>query len=74
VLAFTGILKERRTYQSWPEDEKAPECDSREPKAIRFKTLYFFFLALVPLAFFAGFLVPHGLRDPQPFPANLLTS
>jgi hypothetical protein len=41
---------------------------------IRFQTVYFFFFALVPLAFLAGFLVPHGLRVPQPFPANLLTS
>lgn len=71
---FKGILKEKRRHQSWPENEKAPECDSREPYAIRFKTRYFFFFALVPLAFLAGFLVPQGLRVPQPFPANLLTS
>jgi hypothetical protein len=71
---FRSILKERPRHQSWSENEKALECDSREPYAIRFETLYFFFFALVPLAFLAGFLVPHGLRVPQPFPANLLTS
>jgi hypothetical protein len=39
---------------------------------LHFKIFYFF---LVPLACFVPFLVvPQGLRVPQPFPANLLTS
>ena len=56
------------------EKRKALEHLVREPPEINLSEPYFFFLALVPLAFLAGFLVPHGLRLPQPFPANLLTS
>ena len=56
------------------EKRKALEQFVREPPEINLSKPYFFFFALVPLAFLAGFLVPHGLRVPQPFPANLLTS
>jgi hypothetical protein len=55
-------------------NKKAPRHEAGEPSAIQIRIRYFFFFALVPLAFLAGFLVPHGLRLPQPFPANLLTS
>ena len=55
------------------EKRKALEQFVRELPEINLSKPYFFF-DLVPLAFLAGFLVPHGLRVPQPFPANSLTS